>query len=202
MGDLNNKLCEEFQNDLWLYIDNSLKTTQKQYWDSHLKVCANCTGLLKSHIETTTFYNEISNDDLADTTFKRIIQKATEFENQSAFIPSIQRSRSLSEIFGFYKLAFGGSVLAAALIFIFITFFNNPNLPEIENQISEEILSWDFPSITKKTEDVENQIISLKTDDWNIYVIKKNNKEEWNSALKSIYKQIRKMKKEVSSASM
>lgn len=90
----------------------------------------------------------------------------------------------------------------AAMILIFITIFNDTKLSEIEKQISEKMLSWDFPTINEKVEGVENQIISLKTDDWDVYVIKRNNREEWNSALKSIHEQIRKMKKEASSTSM
>ena len=45
-------------------------------------------------------------------------------------------------------------------------------------------------------------IISLKTDDWDVYIVKKNNTEEWNAALRAIQKQIIKMRKEVSSTSM
>jgi hypothetical protein len=105
-------------------------------------------------------------------------------------------------MFGFYRLAFGGSILAAAMIFIFITFFSDPKIPEVETQISKELLRWNTPDLNQRLDNVENQILSLQTNDWDIYIVRKNKKEEWNSALRAIQNQIRKMNKEVVSASM
>jgi hypothetical protein len=112
------------------------------------------------------------------------------------------RTRTIYEMFGFYKLAFGGGLLAAAILLIFITFFNNPKLPVITEQIPQEFLQWDGPSLSDRTPALEDGIISLKTDDWDVYIVKKNNLEEWNTALRAIQKQIIKMRKEVSSTSM
>ncbi|RLD17463.1 MAG: hypothetical protein DRI33_05025, partial [Caldiserica bacterium] len=123
-------------------------------------------------------------------------------ERNEHLVMPIKSNRTLFEIFGFYKLAFGGTVLAAALVIIVVTFFKNPELPEIKTKISEELLAWDFPGFRSQTTNKQNQIISLKTDGWDIYIVRKNNKENWGSALRAIQKQIRKMKKEVYATSM
>ncbi|MEJ2495153.1 MAG: hypothetical protein P8Y79_12580 [Ignavibacteriaceae bacterium] len=49
---------------------------------------------------------------------------------------------------------------------------------------------------------IEDQIISLKTDDWDIYLVKKNRKEKWDNEVRSIQKQIRKMRKQADSPAM
>ena len=92
--------------------------------------------------------------------------------------------------------------MAAALVLIFVTFFKKPELPEIKTIVSEELLAWDFPGFKTKTANKQNQIVKLKTDDWDIFIVRKNNKEDWGSALRAIQQQIRKMKKDVYAASM
>jgi hypothetical protein len=140
---------------------------------------------------------------MADDSYKKIINTTTADNEVTKHIAlPIKSNRSLFEIFGFYKLAFGGTVLAAALVIIFATFFKNPEVSEIKTIVSEELLAWDFPSFRTETTSNQNQIISLKTDGWDIYIVRKNNKEDWGSALRAIQQQIRKMKKEVYTASM
>jgi hypothetical protein len=203
MDDTNKKLCKEFESEIWLFIDHSLEEERKKIWQNHLVSCSDCSSLLKTSTETIEQYNRVPLDDLADGSFKKIISTITaDMGRNEHLVMPIKRNRTLFEIFGFYKLTFGGAVLAAALVLIFVTIFKNPELPEIKTKISEELLAWDFPGFRSQTTNKQNQIISLKTDGWDIYILRKNNKEDWGSALRAIQKQIRKMKKEVYAASM
>ena len=203
MDDTNKKLCKEFESEMWLLIDHSMEKDRKKFWQNHLVSCSDCSSLLKTSTETIEQYNRVPSDELSDDSFERIINTISADNERTEHIAiPIKSNRSLLEIFGFYKLAFGGTVLAAALVLIFATFFNNPELPEIKTIISEELLAWDFPGYRTQTTNKQNQIISLKTDGWDIYIVRKNNKEDWGSALRSIQKQIRKMKKEVYTTSM
>ncbi len=203
MDDTNKKLCKEFESEIWLFIDHSLEEERKKIWQNHLVSCSDCSSLLKTSTETIEQYNRVPLDDLADSSYKKIINTITaDNERTEHLVMPIKENRTLFEIFGFYKLAFGGTVLAAALVLIFVTFIKNPELPEIKTKISEELLAWDFPGFRSQTTNKQNQIISLKTDGWDIYIVRKNNKENWGSALRAIQKQIRKMKKEVYATSM
>ncbi len=203
MDDTNKKLCKEFESEMWLFIDHSMEKERKKFWQNHLVSCSDCSSLLKTSTETIEQYNRVPLDDLADGSFKKIISTITaDIGRNEHLVMPIKRNRTLFEIFGFYKLTFGGAVLAAALVLIFVTIFKNPELPEIKTKISEELLAWDFPGFRSQTTNKQNQIISLKTDGWDIYILRKNNKEDWGSALRAIQKQIRKMKKEVYAASM
>lgn len=204
MDSANNKICEEFEPGLWLFLDGSMEEQLLHQWNTHISECSGCSSVLKEACYTIESYNNLRLDDIKNISFNRMIRKAVAADRNLTknVFPSIQKNRSLGEIFGFYKLAFGGTLLAAALIFIFITFFNNPKIPDINNRFSNEMLGWNTPDINERLINIGNQIISLKTNDWDIYIVRKNKKEEWNSALRTIQKQIRKMQKEVVSTAM
>jgi len=203
MDDTNKKLCKEFENEMWLFIDHSLEEERKKFWQNHLVSCSDCSSLLKISSLTIEQYNQVPLDDLADSSYKKIINTITADNERTEhiFMP-IKGNRSLFENFGFYKLTFGGALVAAAIIFLIITFINDPKIPEIKTELPKQILAWNDKQTSDRLKKVGDQIYSLKTDEWDIYFIRKNKKENWNKALSSIQKQIRKMQKEVASASM
>lgn len=205
MDNTNKKTCKDFELEKWLFLDGSISEREKTLWEDHLSSCTKCKEELNSTKEILSVYNNLKKETVDDLVFNKIINVAASNPNQisqETFRPPLIKPRSLSEIFGFYKLAFGGVVLAAALILIFITFFNNPKIPEIEKRVPKEFLAWDFPGFSNQLTSAENQILSLKTDEWDIYIVRKNNKEDWDNALRTIQNQIRKMKREAVSASM
>jgi hypothetical protein len=203
MDDTNKKLCKEFESEMWLFIEHSMEKDRKKFWQNHLVSCSDCSSLLKTSTETIEQYNRVPLDELSDDSFERIIKTITaDNERTEHKVMPIKGNRSLLEIFGFYKLTFGGAFVAAAIIFLFITFINDPKIPELETVIPKQILAWNDNQTANRLEKVGDQIYSLKTDEWDIYLVRKNKKENWNNALSSIQKQIRKMQKEVTSASM
>jgi len=203
MDETNKKLCKEFESEMWLFIDHSLDKERKKVWQDHLIKCSDCSLLLKKSTETIEQYNRIPSDDLSDNSYEDIISTITADNERTGHIAMpIKSNRSLLEIFGLYKFAFGGTVLIAALVLIIVTLFKRPEVPKIKEIISADLLAWDFPGYKTKEDNKQNQIISLKTDGWDIYVVRKNNKEDWGSALRAIQKQIRQMEKEVYAASM
>jgi hypothetical protein len=190
---------------MWLYLDESLPKDKLGRWKEHLFTCNKCSTDLKTAKDTIALYENVPMEDVDNQTYKMMINTATATllaSTSNCMSKYTSRGRSLSEMFGFYKLAFGGGFLAAAILLIFITFFNNPKIPIITKQIPQEFLQWDGPSLSDRTPALGDGIISLKTDDWDIYIVKKNSREEWNAALRAIQKQIIKMRKEVSSTSM
>ena len=197
--------CEQFRNEMWLYLDGGLSKDKHDLWKEHLSNCNKCGAEFKTAKDTIALYENVPLEDIDNQTYKMMINTATATSVLSAkntISPFTTGSRSLSEMFGFYKLAFGGGLLAAAILLIFITFFNNPKIPVLTEKIPKEFLQWDGPSLSNRSPASGDGIISLKTDDWDIYIVKKNSTEEWNTALRTIQKQIIKMRKEVSSTSM
>jgi len=203
MDDTNKKLCKEFESELWLFVDHSLEEERKNFWQNHLANCSECSSLLKISYETIEQYNRVPLDDLPDKSFTKIIGRVTAEPAAKEYkVGLIKRNRSLFETFGFYKLTFGGALVAAATIFLFITFIDDSKIPEIKKDLPSQILEWNDKQTSDRLEKIGDQIYSLKTDEWDIYLIRKNKKENWSKALSLIRKQIRKMQKEVTSASM
>ncbi|MCZ6703823.1 MAG: hypothetical protein O6940_12395, partial [Ignavibacteria bacterium] len=194
MDDTNKKLCKEFESEMWLFLDHSLEEERKKFWQNHLVSCSDCNSLLKTSTETIEQYNRVPLDDLADGSFKKIINTITaDMGRIEHLVMPIKRNRTLFEIFGFYKLTFGGALVAAAIIFLFITFINDPKIPEIKKVIPKQILAWNDEQTADRLQKVGDQIYSLKTVELFIYFIIKINKENCNKDLSSIQKQIRNM---------
>ena len=203
MDNTNKKLCKEFEREMWLFIDHSLEEERKKFWQDHLVSCSDCSLLLKISSETIEQYNRVPLDDVSDSSYKNIIYTITaDMGRNEHLVMPIKRNRTLFEIFGFYKLTLGGALVAAAIIFLFVTFINDPKIPEIKTKLPNQILAWNDKQTADRLEKVGDQIYSLKTDEWDIYFIRKNKIEKWKKALSSIQKQIRKMQKEVYAASM
>lgn len=197
--------CNEFSIEMWLYIDGELSTDRINQWNEHVSICSKCSSKLKTLKDTIILYENLPLEDIDNETYKKMITTATtKFSSpiNKSFTQYNSRGRSLSEIFGFYKLAFGGGLVVAAIVLVFITLFNGPKIPTIPEKIPLELLQWDGPRISDRTPAFGDRIISLQTDNWDIYIIKKNSTEEWNTALRGIQKQIIKMKKEVNKTSM
>ncbi|MDH3269015.1 MAG: hypothetical protein OEM46_09210, partial [Ignavibacteria bacterium] len=92
----------------------------------------------------------------------------------------------------FYRLAIGGAAVVAAIILIIFSVIREPSS---EKNLPIDILDWHGDKIISGIKQIEDQILSLKSDEWDIYIVRKNRKENWDATLKSIRSQINKMKK-------
>lgn len=205
MNNIKRNPCEVFNEQMWLYIEKSLDKKEILFLDNHLLNCDNCKNLLNQSQEIINSYNNIPPEDLTDADYHRIINNASAItiaNNDSTKSIKIPGGRSLPEIIGFYRLTFGGAMILAAIIFLLITFINDPKIPDIKNDIPGHLLSWENEKVSEQLSNIEDQIISLKINDWDIYLVKNNRKEKWSNAVRSIQKQIRKMKKQADSPAM
>lgn len=205
MNNIKRNPCEEFNERMWLYIEKSLDEKEMLFWNDHLASCEICTDHLNESLEIMNLYQNISLENMSNADYERMINRAAGdvlINNDSAKSVRFQNRRSLLEIIGFYRLTFGGAIVLAAIIFLLITFINNPKLPEIETKIPGHLLSWNNERASEKISDIEDQIISFKIDDWDIYLVKNNRKEKWDNAVRSLQKQIRKMQKKADSPAL
>jgi hypothetical protein len=197
MAEINKDPCDDFKNDIWLYLDKDLPDEKMIFWQGHIVNCANCRKLLSDNQGILNSYNKVPLDDLLDVSYQKMIDNAT--ANKSG--APVKRSKSLVDVFGFYRLTFGGAVVAAALIFILITVFKDPEI-QFNKSISKNFLDWDGKLVSNRIEQFEDRILSLQTDEWDIYIVRKDSKEDWNKTLHLIQKKIRKMKKEAASTTL
>ena len=186
--------CDEIEKEIFLLVDGDLSKNRINAIKHHLETCASCKNALEEFRRVNTAYNDLPKEDLDDSIFQEMIRKVTNDPSAQAADRKryFQKGKSMVEMFGFYRLTFGGAAIAAALILIIISFINEP---DIEKRVPNELLDWSGKKITNKIEKIENQIITLKSDEWDIYIVRRNKKENWDATIKSIQNQINKLKK-------
>lgn len=192
------KNCNEFNAEIWLYLSGELHHKRTMLWSHHIESCDNCKALLNESKKIFEEYEKIPLDDLSDNRLNDFIGTATKEkpgDDQVKHKIPAKKGKSLVELFGFYRLTFGGAAVSAAIILLLIMFLKDPET-EIKNVIPKKILDWEGSNIVNRIEKVEDKILSLQTDEWDIYVVRKNQKENWKTTLNNIRKQIVKIKSE------
>lgn len=183
-------ICEEFGKEVFLFQEGSLSEERIGLIEHHLGICRSCQAVYKDLKDVFGAYESLAKEDIDESRFNYMIRKSTDLE----ILPwkFAQKRKSLVEMFGFYRLSFGGAVVAAAMILIIISFLKEPS---VDNKLAYELLDWNGDKIESKIEQIENQIISLKSDEWDIYIVRKDKKQSWNATLKNIRNQIEELKK-------
>ena len=183
-------ICDDFDKEVFLFHEGSLPRDRMGLIEHHLGICITCQSIYEDFRDLIAAYENFSKEDIDPNKFNYMIRRATTPEIRPG--KYVQKRKSLVEVFGFYRLGFGGAAVVAAMILIIISFLNGPI---IEKKLPSEFLDWNGDKIKSKIEQIENQIISLGSDEWDIYIVRKNEKANWDATLKSIRSQIDNMKK-------
>ena len=183
-------LKAEFEKEMWLYLDNSLSSERKKFWDEKLIEFPE----LKTELEETTnalnIYNEFAGEDLLDSKFEVIINKSTAKKQNRLlrFITTEDRT---------VKLVFGGTLAAASIVILLLS--NRPN--PVKN-ISADLLDWNPEKINTQLDDIGNSILFMKDDDVKKYFQEKMANDKWTRDVYNINKSIKKMKSELNESSL
>lgn len=186
--------CEEFEREVFLFVDRALSDKRVKLIENHLEGCDLCKSVLEDVKNTSNAYDALPLDDIEESLYISMINNVTEGSSlqetdKKTLFP---RGKSLVEMFGFYRLTFGGAAVAAAIFFIIISFLSEPR---IEKSLPIDILDWHGDKITNSLEHIEDRILTLKSDEWDILIVRKNKKENWDATLRGIREKINKIKK-------
>jgi hypothetical protein len=175
---------------IFLFQEGSLPKKRMKLFKHHLEFCPFCQSVYNGLKDVTDAYDRLFEEDIGENRFGYMIRQAT----ANTILPDkhSHKRKSLVELFGFYRLSFGSAAVVAALIIIVISFMKEPG---VEKNPPYELLDWDGEKIESKIELIENQIISLKSEEWDIYIIRKDKRENWDATLKNIWNQIDELKK-------
>jgi len=182
-------ICDEFDKEVFLFHEGSLSRDRMELIEYHLGICKSCLSIYKDFEDLIAAYENFPKEDIDPNKFNYMVRKATTPEIRPG--KYVQKRKSFVEVFGFYRLGFGGAAVVAAMILIIISILKNPS---VENKLPSELLDWNGDKITSKIEKIENQIISLRSEEWDIYIVRKNEKANWDATLKNIRSQINKLK--------
>lgn len=178
-------LKKEFEKEIWLYIDGSLSSERKSFWDEMMKEFSE----LKEEFETTTktlgIYNEYADEDLLDAKYEAMIEKSTAGKRND-IIDRLQPNDRL------LKLVFGGTLAAASIIILLLS--NKPN--PVKN-ISGDLLDWNPEKINNQINEIGNTLLFMKDNEAKEYFQNRLANDKWSRDVYNINKSIQKMKNEI-----
>jgi hypothetical protein len=193
-------ICEEFKEQVWLYLEPEADSQMKNFWNKHLAACLNCSDHLKATRKFLGAYNSIPAEDISEINFDKMITHVTSrskfsFKQKTAY--ALEWLKHELSIAGNYKIAFGSTLIV--LIFALILFFKEykPKI-EIKQKQTEEIKTEE-PASTLAENATASEIrqiskVSATRQKQNYY--KSSLDDHWDIDIQSISIQIDLLKKQ------
>lgn len=126
MESRDNKTCQDFKNEVWLFLDQDLTTDRMEYWNHHIQQCETCSSLLASISDATTSAKEDLFIELADPAFDKIITRVFTQKKNSVFsLTSKLRNHRLFTTTRL-KYSFAAGLIILAFVFSFNITKKNP----------------------------------------------------------------------------
>lgn len=179
----NKGLCKQFENEVWLYLSEEIDAERRMLWNKHLAECPVCSALLSSNSRISALYKENMSEDLLDSSFDRIIEKAAAKRTLPEKVKYFFAGFGKSFVFG--KVIFGSALVTASLIILLFSQRPNP-----VKQIVEQVSNWEDSTVTSAIEKVSGSILSLSMPSG-------DKEEEWNNSVDNIENQITLMEEEI-----
>ncbi len=189
-------IIEEFEKDIWLYLDNDLPTERMNYWSNQIE---NKPEIRRVLAETQGFLSEYSNladEKLDKLKFERMIRKVTYKEHMFSKLTSFFKFNNESESL-FPKLAFVTTLTIAAIVMLVLSQKPNP-----VNKISNDLLDWDDEITNTQIQNISNSISLIENDDLKNYIIYKTSHNKWNSDINNIKSQINNLDDKINKTSL
>jgi hypothetical protein len=152
--------CKEFQNEVFLYLNNELPIERFAFWQNHLSKCGDCSFEMKSALLISETFKEKSLVDVENSTFNKMIEKTIIRRN---WLYSIFENRHhYKERKSFYgKAALAGVLATAAIIISIITHQSIP----VKN-IPNNLLDWEGTNFISQIDDIKTRIQMIDGVKW------------------------------------
>ena len=178
-------IIEEFEKDIWLYLDNDLPTERMNYWSNQIQQNPEIRTKLNEAQSILTTYNNLSGVNLDNVKFEKMIQTATKQERLFLKIKSFFLNKNESKSL-FPKMAFVTTLTIAAIVILVLSQKPNP-----VNKISNELLDWNDEITSTQIQNISNSISLIENDDMKKFILFKTTQGELN---KNIYRLENKIK--------
>lgn len=192
-----NKLSEEFEKEIWLYIDESLPEERMKFWDEHITRFPQLQQMLNETNKVLSLYDESVEHQLNDKSFNAMIENAT--ADNKDVLNSIKNifNRFFAPFFTQHRLAFGAAIIAFIVLLTFI--IEKPNGNNIQQTPR---LDWKGNDLTSKLDKVGNSIDEMKTENTLEYQMYRFTKDKFDVAIQSIGDRIEKLKDNMKNESL
>jgi len=192
----NNFLIEEFEKEVWLYLDNDLPEERLNYWRNHLASNPALKLWLDEIQSTLKTYDELVIDNINDISFNQMINNAVNKKTLFSQIKSLFNTENSSG--GFIpKIAFGSFLVIASLIILLLSEKPNP-----VNTISAELLDWDDKSTSVQISNINTALSLIENNNLKKYLLYKKTHDKWSRDIYTLEKQIKNLNSEFEKKSL
>lgn len=109
----NRIICEEFEKEMWRYLDGTLNNEESVFWEKHLSSCPVCTSALSEMQKSLSIYETLPLEDIEDKKFDLMVEKAVKKSRFFSKLSGVLNTGSLFKYSSGRRLSF--SVSRAAL---------------------------------------------------------------------------------------
>jgi len=194
-----NELLISFENEIWLYIDNSLPVTRMHYWERQLENNIELQEYFLEARNTLSLYDEVKAPDLSEERFTNIVNLAV--NTRKIYSNNIVNNivDFLNTLFyeDFKKVGFAAGLVIAIILILFQ--FKQPPAPVVTEKYS---LDWEAEAIENRISKVEQSLYIIKNQNSVDYAIYKYSKDQWNAARTVIKDQINSIKQDIENKSL
>lgn len=189
-------IIEEFEKDIWLYLDNDLPVERMNYWSNQIQNKSEIKRVLMETQGFLTDYNNLANEKLDNLKFERMIQISTKQERMFSKMKSYFKFNDESESL-LPKMAFVTSLTIAAIVMLILS-----QKPNSVNKISSEFLDWDDEITNTQIQNISNSISLIENNDMQNYMYYKRSKGEWNRDINKIENKIQSIDEKIMKTSL
>lgn len=151
-------ICKDFENETWLFMEQSLSQERMKFWNNHIEQCVNCSALIRSENSLLETCKEGLGEDILDSKFEMMINNAVKPSRKF----SLKQIWSKKEEFSIKtKFAVISGLAVVAIVVSLITPRQNP-----VKTVSGELLDWEGTKINSQIESIENKIEIINNDEW------------------------------------
>lgn len=187
-------LVEQFEREVWLYLDNDLSPERIKFWNEKIIEHRELKSLLDENEKLIELYEKTPLNEFSEVRYSEIVSQAVKEKNTvSDFIQKINPLKiEKGRIFSPVKIAFGGTMAAAAVVILLLS--NKPN--PIKN-LSNEILDWNSEGISEQISEVSTSISKIRDENFKEFLNNKRGKEKLDRDIFTISSGIEKLKEEL-----
>ena len=192
-------LVEQFEREVWLYVDNDLSPERIQFWNEKIIAHSELKSLLDENRKLLELYKNIPLNEFSEARYSEIVSKTVKKKNRAAtLIQKINPFRiEKDRIFSPVKIAFGGTMASAAIVILLLS--NKPN--PVKN-LSNEILDWNSEEISQQISEVSTSISLMRDENFKDFLNNKRNKEKLDRDIFTISNGIQKLREEIKDKSL
>lgn len=191
-----NQLLEEFEIEMWLYVDEALPEKRIKFWDEQINRHPELKQMLNDTLETLSLYDNAVEYELSDSAYNEMVAKAA--VNKTNIWSGVKNKIDtlLFASVNTHRVAFGAAII---ILFVVITsVIKNPDA-DIDTTL---LLDWRGEDLTTKLSEMDNSIHTIKKEEQVEYRMYKFTKDKFDVAVESIEDRIDELKNSINNETL